>query len=30
METSISHIENTVKDIFPVGEFVKNGERIDA
>ena len=30
MEKSLSHIQTTVKSIFPVGEFVKNGERTDA
>ncbi|MDD3311229.1 thiamine pyrophosphate-dependent enzyme [Pseudodesulfovibrio sp.] len=30
MEKSVAHVQDTVKAIFPVGEFVKNGERTDA
>lgn len=30
LEASLDHIENTVKSIYPLGEFVKNGERTDA
>ena len=30
LQDSLNHIKTTVKEIFPLGEFVKNGERLDA
>lgn len=30
LESSLDHIRSTVKETYPLGEYVKNGERIDA
>ena len=30
MDASLDHIQQTVKQVFPLGEFVKNGEQADA
>lgn len=30
LQSSLDHIRSTVKEIFPLGEYIKNGERIDA
>jgi len=30
LESSLDHIRNTVKDTYPLGEYVKNGEKIHA
>ena len=29
-EAAMKHIENTVETVYPLGEFVKNGEKVDA
>lgn len=30
LEASLDHLKTTVKDTYPLGEYVKNGERVDA